>query len=42
MTLDRGADEYVARIFGGRNYMVLDQLKRLPEKLPSLYLRLTT
>ena len=42
MTLDRGADEYVARIFGGRNYLVLDQLKRLPEKLPSLYLRLTT
>lgn len=42
MTLDRGADEYVARIFGGRNYMVLDQLKRLPEKLPALYLRLTT
>jgi nitric oxide reductase NorD protein len=42
MTLDRGADEYVSRIFGGRNYMVLDQLKRLPEKLPSLYLRLTT
>ena len=30
------------RIFGERNYMVLDQLQRLPEKLPSLYLRLTT
>ena len=42
MTLDRGADEYVSRIFGARNYLVLDQLKRLPEKLPSLYLRLTT
>ena len=42
MTLDRGADEYVSRIFGARNYLVLDQLKRLPEKLPSLYLRLTS
>jgi nitric oxide reductase activation protein len=41
MTLDRGADEYVSRIFGPRNYLVLDQLKRLPEKLPALYLRLT-
>jgi hypothetical protein len=41
MTLDRGADEYVSRIFGARNYLVLDKLKRLPEKLPALYLRLT-
>ena len=42
MSLDRKADEYVSRIFGNRNYLVLDQLRRLPEKLPSLYLRLTT
>ena len=42
ISLDPGADEYVARIFGARNYMVLDQLRRLPEKLPALYLRLTT
>jgi nitric oxide reductase activation protein len=42
MSLDRKADEYVARIFGNRNYLVLDQLRRLPEKLPALYLRLTT
>jgi hypothetical protein len=42
MTLDRGADEYVSRIFGARNYLVLDHLKRLPERLPSLYLRLTS
>ena len=42
LSLDRKADEYVARIFGNRNYLVLDQLRRLPEKLPSLYLRLTT
>jgi hypothetical protein len=42
ISLDPAADEYVARIFGARNYMVLDQLRRLPETLPALYLRLTT
>jgi hypothetical protein len=42
LSLDHKADEYVARIFGHRNYLVLDELRRLPEKLPSLYLRLTT
>ncbi len=41
LSLDRNADEYVSRIFGPRGYQVLDQLPRLPEKLPSLYLRLT-
>jgi hypothetical protein len=41
LSLDPGADQYVTRIFGARNYMVLDQLRRLPEKLPALYLRLT-
>ena len=42
ISLDPAADQYVARIFGARNYMVLDQLRRLPETLPALYLRLTT
>jgi nitric oxide reductase activation protein len=42
LSLDRNADDYVTRIFGGRNYLVLDHLRRLPEKLPALYLRLTT
>jgi hypothetical protein len=42
ISLDPAADEYVVRIFGTRNYMVLDQLRRLPETLPALYLRLTT
>jgi nitric oxide reductase activation protein len=42
LSLDRAADEYVTRIFGARNYLVLDHLRRLPEKLPALYLRLTT
>ena len=41
MSLDPRADQYVSRIFGMRNYMVLDQLRRLPEKLPMLYMRVT-
>jgi uncharacterized protein YegL len=41
MSLDPKADRYVTRIFGQRNYLVLDNLRRLPEKLPMLYVRLT-
>jgi nitric oxide reductase activation protein len=41
ISLDPRADEYVRRIFGVRNYLVLDHLRRLPEKLPALYIRLT-
>lgn len=41
MSVDPRADEYVSRIFGVRNYMVVDHIDRLPEKLPGLYLRLT-
>lgn len=42
VSLDPGADAYVSRIFGARNYQVLDALRRLPQRLPSLYLRLTS
>lgn len=41
MSLDPAADQYVARIFGMRNYIVVDHIRRLPEKLPMLYMRLT-
>ena len=41
MSLDPKADRYVSRIFGIRNYMVLDHIRRLPEKLPMLYMRVT-
>ncbi len=41
MTLDPRADQYVARIFGSKNYMVVDHVERLPEKLPLLYAGLT-
>lgn len=41
MSLDPRADQYVARIFGIKNYMVVDHVERLPEKLPLLYAGLT-
>ena len=41
LTLDPHADEYVSRIFGAQNFLVLDHVERLPEKLPELYLSLT-
>lgn len=41
MSLDPRADQYVSRIFGSRNYMVVDHVERLPEKLPLLYAGLT-
>ena len=41
LSLDPKADEYVSRIFGARNYMVVDHVARLPEKLPMLYMGLT-
>lgn len=40
INLDPNADEYVADIFG-RSYTVIDQVERLPEKLPQVFLALT-
>ncbi len=39
--LDPDADEYIARIFGARNYMVVDHISCLPEKMLMLYAELT-
>jgi uncharacterized protein YegL len=39
--LDPKADEYVSRIFGARNYMVVDHIKSLPEKMLLIYAALT-
>jgi hypothetical protein len=41
LSLDPHADQYVARVFGANNFTVIDQLERLPEKLPMLYMSLT-
>ena len=40
INLDTRADEYVQDIFG-KQYMVIDKVERLPEKLPQLFLALT-
>lgn len=36
-SLDPGADRYVSRIFGPRNYMVVDHVRSLPEKILTVY-----
>jgi nitric oxide reductase activation protein len=41
LSLDPYADQYVSNIFGAKNYLVLDHVTRLPEKLPALYLSMT-
>lgn len=41
LTLDPKADRYVERIFGASNYTIVDQVERLPEKLPALFANLT-
>ncbi|MFP5381138.1 MAG: nitric oxide reductase activation protein NorD [Gammaproteobacteria bacterium] len=40
INLDPRADEYVSDIFG-RQYTVIDNIQRLPEKLPALFMALT-
>ena len=41
LSLDPYDDQYVSNIFGAKNYLVLDNVRRLPEKLPALYLSMT-
>jgi nitric oxide reductase NorD protein len=41
LTLDPYADSYVKRIFGENNYTIIDNVDRLPEKLPTLFASLT-
>ena len=41
LTLDPKADDYVSRIFGVKNFMVVDHVNRLPQRLPILYAGLT-
>jgi len=40
--LDGAGTGYLGRIFGRRNFVVIDQIARLPDKLPLLYMRLTS
>lgn len=39
--LDSGGESYLPRIFGLRNYLMINRIEALPEKLPMLYFRLT-
>ncbi len=41
LTLDPLADRYVERIFGVGRYTIVDDVRRLPEKLPALFASLT-
>ncbi len=41
LTLDPDADRYVARIFGEHGYSIVDQVERLPERLPAVFAALT-
>jgi len=42
VSLDPGADRYVERIFGVGHFLVLDNLRHLPERLSRLFLRLVS
>ncbi|MBI3480927.1 MAG: VWA domain-containing protein [Nitrosomonadales bacterium] len=37
LSLDPNADEYITQIFGARNYMVVDHIRSLPEKMLQIY-----
>lgn len=41
ITLDKKADEYIADIFGNNGFTVIDNVEKLPEKLPKLFMSLT-
>ncbi|WP_178861691.1 nitric oxide reductase activation protein NorD [Thiomicrorhabdus cannonii] len=42
LTIDQYADKYVQQIFGVNRYAIVDNVMRLPEKLPTLFANLTT
>ncbi len=41
VALDTGGENYLTRIFGQRNFVQINKLESLPERLPMLYFRLT-
>lgn len=42
VTVDDGADAYIARLYGDVRYTIIRDARALPERLPQLYQRLTT
>jgi nitric oxide reductase activation protein len=41
ITVDREATEYLKYMFGEISYTIIDDMKRLPERLPAIYKKLT-
>lgn len=41
ITVDRNADDYLKRMYGDVNFLVIDRIAALPERLPRVYQRLT-
>ncbi len=41
ISLDKKADDYIEDIFGSNGYTVIDNVDKLPEKLPKLFMSLT-
>ncbi len=41
ITVDRNADDYLKRMYGDVNFLVIDRIAALPERLPRIYQRLT-
>ncbi|WP_319380318.1 VWA domain-containing protein [Thiomicrorhabdus sp.] len=42
LTIDQYADKYVQNIFGANRFAIVDNVMRLPEKLPTLFANLTS
>ncbi len=42
ITVDRRGEDYLAAMYGDVRYTVIDRVESLPEKLPSIYRRLTS
>ncbi|MDZ7640843.1 MAG: VWA domain-containing protein [Desulfurivibrio sp.] len=42
ITIDRQAHDYIPHLFGAVNYIFIDQVKRLPLRMPEIYRALTT
>lgn len=42
ITIDHAAQEYIARLFGEVHYLVINELRQLPRRLPEIYRRLTS
>lgn len=42
ITIDNGANDYLPYLFGDKNFVIVDDVSKLPQILPRLYLKLTT